>query len=501
MAGQVARLLRLPPGIAPDGRRWPDGRKEGVRPSDIAVLCRKRVQFPLLRQAIEDRGIPVEVVGLGGLLTVPEVAGPGGDAARAARPGRWRRAGPAAHRPPLADRPPGPDRARPPLPEARQDRGRRCRDGGGRRDGGRDGDDGADALAKAVADLTADAGSLIEAIDDLGDPAAYSPDGYARLSALGAELRVMRGHVGRPLADLVAEVERALSLDIEVAARPGADPAAARADLDAFAGTAAAFATDQEEPTLGAFLAYLAAAQEEEFGLEAGRVGETDTVKLVTVHAAKGLQWAAVVVPGLAAGDRSQVFPARPRLTTRWTDNARLLPFGLRGDAPDLPVLPGLDTASLRSFADDCADPRAGRGASADVRGGHPRRVLAHCSGYWWGEGVSPLGPSPFLDEIADACRQGAGTIAHWAPAPEPGAENPALAEPAEASWPAAASGDRYDAVREAAALVTAAMADAGAGETAEPGDGALEDPGSEPRRRLGAGRQPAAGRARPPAW
>jgi DNA helicase-2/ATP-dependent DNA helicase PcrA len=69
----VAHLLALPPGIAPDGQRWPDGRKDGVRPSDIAVLCRKRVQFPLLRQELADRGIPVEVVGLGGLLTVPEI--------------------------------------------------------------------------------------------------------------------------------------------------------------------------------------------------------------------------------------------------------------------------------------------------------------------------------------------------------------------------------------------------------------------------------------------
>ena len=103
-----------------------------------------------------------------------------------------------------------------------------------------------------------------------------------------------------------------LSLDIEVASRPGTDPAAARADLDAFAGTAAAFGTDQEEATLGAFLAYLTAAQEEEFGLEAGRVGETDTVKLVTAHAAKGLQWPAVVVPGLSAGDRSRDLPGAP---------------------------------------------------------------------------------------------------------------------------------------------------------------------------------------------
>src|SRR5215469_4320888 len=74
VAGQVVGLLDLAPGMAPDGAPWPGGGTAKVRPSDIAVLCRKRAQFAALRAALEARGVPVEVVGLGGLLTVPEVA-------------------------------------------------------------------------------------------------------------------------------------------------------------------------------------------------------------------------------------------------------------------------------------------------------------------------------------------------------------------------------------------------------------------------------------------
>jgi DNA helicase II / ATP-dependent DNA helicase PcrA len=450
VADRLEELLRLPPGIAPDRRRWPGGRKDRVRPSDIAVLCRKRIQFDPLRKAIEARGIPVEVVGLGGLLTVPEVQ----DVVATLR---------VLHDPAASDA------------LARLLTGPRWRIGPrdlialGRRSrklasAGREQDGPAvaaadDPLVQAVADLTADAGSLIEALDDLGDPAAYSPAGYARLTALAAELRTLRRRAARPLADLVGEVERTLSLDIEVAARPGADPAAARADLDAFAGTAAAFGADQEEATLGAFLAYLAAAQEEEFGLEAGRVGETDTVKLVTAHAAKGLQWPAVVVPGLSAGPRSQIFPARPRQTTRWTENPRLLPFGLRGDQGDLPGLAGLDPASLRAFTEACAARELAEERRLMYVAVTRAAFWLACSGYWWGDGVQPLGPSVFLEEIADGCRRGAGQVAYWAPPPEPDAENPALAEPASATWPAAPSGDRYQAAREAADLVRAAMA------------------------------------------
>ena len=74
VASQIQALLELPAGLAPDGKPWPDGRTDSVRPSDIAVLCRRRAQFPALRTALEAQGIPVEVVGLGGLLTVPEVS-------------------------------------------------------------------------------------------------------------------------------------------------------------------------------------------------------------------------------------------------------------------------------------------------------------------------------------------------------------------------------------------------------------------------------------------
>jgi DNA helicase II / ATP-dependent DNA helicase PcrA len=457
VAGQIAGLLALDPGQAPDGQPWPDLRTAGVRPSDVAVLCRKRSQFVPLRRAIEARGIPVEVVGLGGLLVVPEVqdvvatlrvlhdAGASDALARLLTGPRWR-IGPrdlvALGR-----------RART-LARGEGD-GRTAREGDGRPAAAREEHDPEDALAEAVTDLTAETGSLVEALDDLGDPGAYSPVGYARMHALATELRRLRAHVGRPLADLAAEAERVLGLDIEVAARPGADPVAARADLDAFTDVADAFTGEGAEPTLGAFLAYLTAAQQEEFGLETGRVGESDSVKLLTVHAAKGLQWPAVFVPGLATGERSQVFPARPRVSTRWTDNPRLIPFGLRGDAGDLPALRGLDAASLEDFTDACA----ARDLAEERRLMYVAATRAAfwlgCSGYWWGEGgTCRLGPSPFLEEVRSS---GVAAISEWAPEPPPDAENPLLATVDEADWPATPAGRHYEAVREAAALVEAA--------------------------------------------
>jgi DNA helicase-2/ATP-dependent DNA helicase PcrA len=484
VAGQIAALLALEPGCAPDGQPWPDGRPAQVRPSDIAVLCRKRSQFVSLRRAIEGRGIPVEVVGLGGLLAVPEVqdvvatlrvlhdAGASDALARLLTGPRWR-IGPrdlvALGRRARAlvrgegDRQHAAMQAEVPAPRDPAAAGPGHADAGHPGHPGPDhpghadhaDDDLGDALAEAITDLTAETGSLVEALDDLGDPRAYSPAGYARMHALASELRRLRAHVGRPLADLAAEAERVLGLDIEVAARPGADPVAARADLDAFTDVADAFAGEGAEPTLGAFLAYLTAAQQEEFGLETGRVGESDSVKLLTVHAAKGLQWPAVFVPGLALGERSQVFPAKPRVSTRWTDNARLIPFVLRGDAGDLPVLRGLDSASLEEFGQACA----ARDLAEERRLMYVAATRAAfwlgCSGYWWGEGGScRLGPSPFLHEVRSSR---VARVSHWASEPPAEAENPLLAAVDEADWPATPAGRHYEAVREAAVMVEAA--------------------------------------------
>ncbi|HEY5988882.1 MAG TPA: ATP-dependent helicase, partial [Streptosporangiaceae bacterium] len=179
VAEQIEQLLRLPPGTAPDGKPWPGlGLQQAVsvQPADIAVLCRKRSQFPALRAAIEARGIPVEVVGLGGLLTVPEVAdivatlrvmhdpGASGSLARLLTGPRWRigprdlvALGRRARRLVSEERRPG-GAGEPGEPSVPHD----------------------DAIAEAVTDLTADPGSLVEALDDPGDPGAYSAEGYLR---------------------------------------------------------------------------------------------------------------------------------------------------------------------------------------------------------------------------------------------------------------------------------------------------------------------------------
>ncbi|MCG5216625.1 UvrD-helicase domain-containing protein [Streptosporangium soli] len=462
VADGVVRLLGEE--TAPDGLPWGEGEREkakpsswggplAVQPSDVAILARRRSQFPALRRALAERGVPVEVVGLGGLLTVPEVSDivatlrvlydpTAGDAlVRLLAGPRWR-IGPADLKV---------------LGDCARELNRETRDGGGRQE---------DPLDQVVADLAEERGSLVDALDELPDRAEwlsrFSPLARIRLIAMAGELRLLRAHAGQPLPDLITEIERRTGLEVEVAAQAATASAfAARADLDAFQDAASRFAGDAEDPTLGAFLAYLKAADEEENGLDAGRVGESNSVKLMTIHASKGLEWPVVVVPGMSqlrsktgALASGTIFPARPVTTPRWTENPRKLPYPLRGDAADLPRLAGLTKEELGDFDEHCRE----RDLMEERRLAYVAVTRAHylliASGYRWGSATKPLEPSDFLREVSETC----GRVAHWAEPIADGAENPLLAVPAEAPWPVTPEGLRYEAVLDGARLVEAAL-------------------------------------------
>ncbi len=410
----------------------------------IAVLVRNRNQIPRIDAALRAVGLPVEVVGVGGLLATPEVA----DIVATLRV--------------LADPTRG-DALMRLLTGARWRLGPRDIDALGswaRRLARRGNSDGGLDTAEAEPD-DIDERSIVDALDALPEHSdLFSAEGHRRLSSLARELRALRARVGQPLPDLVHDVERTLGRDVEVAAR--VDPTG-RANIDRFLDVTSEFAASGESPTLNAFLAFLEAAEEAERGLRPGEVEVSgDRIQILTVHGAKGLEWDTVFVPGLV----DQLFPAGHAEDRAWLGDPGELPYPLRGDASSLPTL-RLDAAAdqrdvrdvVQRFAHDCGV--AGRLEErrlAYVAVTRARRLLV-CSGYWWGDGVRPRKPSEFLVEIRAVCEEGGGTVSVWSAEPADGESNPLDELAPEYRWPYDPLGARRAVVEEGARLVHAALA------------------------------------------
>ncbi|MGZ4528774.1 MAG: ATP-dependent helicase, partial [Mycobacterium sp.] len=404
-------------------------RGDGLSPPTAAVLVRRNADAAPVADALRARGIPVEVVGLAGLLSISEVADvvamlrlvadptAGAAAMRVLTGPRWRLG--------------GRDIA------ALWRRARKLGEGLGA-----GGASSPESIAIA-AGPDADTACLADAIADPGPAEAYSTAGYQRITALAAELRALRGHLGHSLPDLVAEVRRVLGVDCEVRAAAGANAGWTGTEhLDAFADVVAGYAeradaagvTDRSATaSVSGLLAFLDVAESVENGLPPAPLAvAADRVQVFTVHSAKGLEWQVVAVAHLSGG----VFPSTASRSTWLTDAAELPPL-LRGDrasagALGIPLLDTSDVTNRKQLSDKISEHRR---QLEQRRVDEERRLLYVAitraedtllvSGHHWGAtGIKPRGPSDFLCEIKEVVDRSAaagepcGVVDQWAPAP-----------------------------------------------------------------------------------
>ncbi len=407
------------------------GRHDGVEVPwrDIAVLAATRADLVEVESALRRRGVPTQLIGAAALLSQPAVVDlrsilevlhdPSANPAfvRLAAGPRWR-IGPrdlAA----LGDR-------------AAELAGSRRRSGQ---------DDVGQALDDAVAGTDAvELVSLTEALEDLGDLAAYSPAALERFTSFAAELRYLRAHVGEPLTDLLLRVLRTTGLEIEAGLGRPEVADLQRQAVHALIDVAAEFVELDGRQTLGAFLSYLGDAERFDADLDFDVASPADAVQLLTVHKAKGLEFPYVFVPFVSKSS----FPSG-KGRSHWPVSLSTVPWPLRDDCTDELAAFPVDgetprdkhlkdyKKTLKSLT-DLDDQRL-----AYVAFTRAERGLV-VSGHWWGpRQATKRGPSDFLEAVRSACADGAGTIVHWVPEPDDTAENPQASAAAEAvPWPAA---------------------------------------------------------------
>ena len=375
--------------------------------SDIAVLARRNAHIRPLYAELSARGIPVEIVGLDGLLQVPEVA----DVVAVLRV-----LGDATANPDLVRVLTGPRWAIGPADLATL--GRRARELAGSPGWGEVA--AAEEIARII-DTTesAHAPSLAEALADPGE-GPYTPEGRRRLAACAAELAALRQHAGGPVNDLVRRVVTMLGLEVELAVR---DQGGTR-QLDAFVAQVAGYSDVDGDGSLTGLLAWLAAEEDRGVGLEQAVPTASDSVKLLTIHKSKGLEWEHVYLPALA----DKVFPS-DRIQGNWLSASAVLPADLRGDAANVPQLTDVTDAATKQYAADLkVEARRGDDRLAYVAVTRARQHLVATT-HAWSDLKKPRAPSPYLHTLE--------RFATEVSTEEVSPENPLLGEHRGFPWPA----------------------------------------------------------------
>lgn len=409
--------------------------------AEIGVLVRDNAHAAEVFDALSRSDVPVEIVGLNGLLRLPEVA----EVVATLRLLHDVTANDA-----LLTLLTGPRWAIGPRDLALL--GRRASALVGGRDRSRPADV-VEELGRAVAGSDpAELAALCDALDDPGE-AAYSDEARQRFALLSAELRQLRGHAGEPLLDLVRRIIDACGIDIELAAAVSPAAAARRDNLDLFVKAVAEFSAVDGEVTLPALVAYLTAEDELGTGLDVATPTAADSVKLLTVHRAKGLEWDVVFVVG--AGESR--FPTTTARAV-WTSSPSVLPNPLRGDARDLAVLGGHDKAALDRFRSDSrAVDQAEELRLGYVAFTRARREMV-VSSYLWGSRATPFGPSPYQRTVLDCLERWGERPEVWVERPPAKTPNPYADAGQVAPWPTTGTSREAELRIQAAAVVRDAV-------------------------------------------
>jgi DNA helicase-2/ATP-dependent DNA helicase PcrA len=420
------------------------------KPPTAAMLFRARKNQSYFMDALRDNDVPFHVLGVGGLMSEPEIAdlvsalrvlhnpSAGSELVRLLAGSRWRIG--------VRDL-----RALSRLASWLRDRdyAQKSYD-----------DEVKDALRASVAE--GEGGSIVDAVDFIATAKpghsqldSFSEIGLERLRDAGKIFAKLRSRGGLDLLDYVTLVEQELQLDIEVVANDFR--ALGGANREAFFDALNGYLSVDDSSTLGGFLAWLTEAEWRDGLAPRPEEAEPGTVQLLTIHGSKGLEWDAVVVPRMV----EEEIPSKPVEGFGGWLGFGALPWPFRGDAAELPEF----LWELAESRKDLLDSKAEFAERVKHRHILEERRLAYVAvtrarhwlaltGSFWSTQATARVPSPFLGELEATGVLAEATTVAALPLASEFEENPLGDEVTTLVWPLDPLGNRRNKVEAAAQAV-----------------------------------------------
>jgi DNA helicase-2/ATP-dependent DNA helicase PcrA len=430
---------------------WHDPARLALPPakrSTFAVLLRVKAYIPQIEAALRTRGLKTEVVGMSGLVHVPEIA----EIIALLRTIIFPDSGTALARLLL-----GPRLALGPKDLSALGKYSRTIARNSHLDRSTKLEEIIESGDQSVMESDDFAtGSIIEALEEIHNAPSvdFSAEGLKRLMEFRDELATFRRDAHGSLTDIVIAAERFLRLDTELLVRDGA--ALGRRHIEKFLDEAAAFS--RNGATLSTFLLWLDTAEEREAGLKPSQITVShDAVQILTIHNSKGAEWDVVAVPGLV----EEVFPNKGH-SNSWLKYSGSLPLALRGDHLqfhdfEFPLVENPKNSLVKNALGAFEEEWAKKKRYEELRLGYVAftRAKSHLylSASYFREGAKAKDQSELFtiahNYLAELAPDALSIVAEI---PD---ENPDVTRPRTAQWPV--SQPRYEEIRDSAARVRSA--------------------------------------------
>ena len=304
-----------------------------------------------------------------------------------------------------------------------------------------------DSLKESLTGI--DVAELAVLSDALKQPGNLNYSNWAKevFKKLHEELEFLRKFITEPLSDYLYRIMTKTGLLNEVLCSNNFMTQSRYDSLVQLQKIAQVFQESTTHAVVRQFIEFLDDADDLNTGIEFENINNENSVSLMTIHSAKGLEFPYVFITSLT----KNIFPSNKGST--WMTNPSLIPFEIRQDSEVLVQNFKTTSKEFKIYENECRNLQELEERRlmyvALTRAEHQLVVTGH----WWGPTQKNVqGPSIFLEELNQVLQNGHGQILNWHT--EVSDENPNLNNKLSFTWPIPLDERKRLARRELANLV-----------------------------------------------